>query len=820
MAQTEFLVVGAILLLGSGLGIAGLIGGLRRALTPIETIPCALLLSSGVTGLWALLGRTLSLPLGPWSTVLLAMSLLLLFFGSIARLRNRRETRIEMEPAGHRFGLIALALLAFLLMLHGGGSLGPIHDSLDFVAFVNESLQTGELAPDSPIYKASPDLPPDPRRGSFHSQIAAICQLTGTRPTDAWHWLPSLLVPLAVLGIGAMYRPWLGSGVAWLATALFIATTFFTRDHFIQNLGYASRFGWICGWAALLALGQGLALRARARWSESNALLFLAAASPAILMFVHLLSGFQVLLALCCAGGAVWTWKRSDFEAHRSVWFVLIGGTVLMAPVVAWRIAQGTSVDNLLFDHLYGVVLVADGWPILHPDYLTDRFGIAGIIGAILALFLLVGSRRNRIHGFLFFSTAVPLLILFFPPIVRFVVASHAHSMLFRVILTIPFSGTLAWCVTAALKSLRKRRPWKPAPAIVVLLAIAIGLIAQGATTRSEWAVPERKRQTYRENEALVGALQFLEQNYSTVQTVLSDPITSYAIPAYTRHDAVAPLHQHSSPFDPTVPERIRDVQEVLNGRIGLKRTLRILRRYDVDLILLNQSWSRYQSDYYVFISPLAYPEQKVKFGGAPDLFRPVYDRNGVLIYSVHDTDSTIRFAADPPNRASIPDPGGVALLSAGPVELLEIRPDPTPHRQGDPIRFDLIWRRTTVPYTLPVICEIKLQHEDLPRGYNTPIVGLFTRWWDEHRDGTRLRFGRPFRPLATFYPDFLWLPGETYKDEYWEHIPPNARPGGYVVWVRLGIEPYAPVDELREVTSNWLGKDWIRFGGVRINGR
>ena len=57
------------------------------------------------------------------------------------------------------------------------------------------------------------------------------------------------------------------------------------------------------------------------------------------------------------------------------------------------------------------------------------------------------------------------------------------------------------------------------------------------------------------------------------MRTILSDPLSSYSIPAYTKHDAIAPFNQHSSPTDPSVDERIRDVQEALNGRVGLDRT-------------------------------------------------------------------------------------------------------------------------------------------------------------------------------------------------------------------------------------------------------
>ncbi len=835
VTQILYLVVGAVFLLGAGLGIVWTIPSLRRRLTAIESIPCALLLGSGVTGLWSWIGSAAGLKLGAWSIVLVLLSLGILALGVLRLVRHRGEEGAPAEPRSYRTVLLGVAAFAFLLMLRDGGSLGPVHDSLDFVSFVQESLQTGDLNPRSAIYRTGPEVPPDPRRGSFHTEIAALCHMSGASPVDGWRWLPRLLAPLAILGLGAMFRPWIGARAATFAVLFFVATTFFSRDRFIQNIGYASRFGWVCGWAALLALGQGLALGRRGR-----TLLALAAASPAILFSAHILSGLQVLLALSCAGIAVWVDRASDAAERRRVLTTLIAGAILLIPVAAIRLSHGFEVHNLLFDHLYGVLVVAPGWPVLHPSFMMERFGAAGTVGAALGLLLLPYVRRNRAAGFLAFSTAIPLVILFFPPIVRTVLAAHAQSMLLRVILTIPFAATLGWITVAAIDGLRGRTVGgsalhadDPAPAwkilgaradvgrrvraVLVLGIVASAMTIQAAATRSAWMIPEQRRGDYRESLALVHALDFADKRFETVETILSDPISSYAIPAYTHHDAVAPYHQHSSPSDPTALPRMRDVQEALNGRVGLGRTFDVLRRYRVDLILLNQSWPRYLSSYNVFISPLVYGEQRAKFDTMPALFERIYDEDGIVLYRVHDPGPGAGLPGDPPNPSRIDDPGNEPILSSGPDALLAFAPRTGPHVRGKPMTIDLVWRRTAAPYRLPIFCEVKLVHRDRPGGYEIPVIGRLTRWIVERREGTRIRFGAIFRPLVTFYPDFLWAPGETYKDDYLLQVPPTARPGVYDIWVRMGEEPYSKVATLSEIWSNRLGSEWRRFGVAEI---
>jgi hypothetical protein len=817
--QIAYLALGAILLLGSGFGLLGLIGPLRRAVGRLDSVPVALLLSSGVCGVWAAIGRIAGMRIGPWSVVFLAVSLWLLAVGWFVRGRARGESRGVPVPRPFLGIVLGIAAVAFILVCRQGGSLGPVHDSLDFVAFVNETLQTGELAPDSPIYRADPGLPPDPRRGSFHTEVTAICYLSRTSPTDGWRWLPRLLVPLTILGFAAMLRAWLGERAAWLGTLLFFATTFFTLDRFIQNIGYASRFGWVIGWAGLLALARGIEVRA-ARGREGLAWLAVAAVSPAILVFVHLLSGAQTALALGCGAVAIWVDRDATRGQRRDTLFVMTAAGMLLFATLAFRLGAGTGLGNPIFDHTYGVMNLAPGWPVLLPGYVMDRFSWAGVAGAILGLLLLGRARRDRTAGFLAFSTLVPLSILFFPPIVRIVLAAHAHSLLFRVILTIPFAATLAYCALAGLDRLgRGRTILSKILGAASLAIVAAGLLGQFVSIRSSWAVPEGRRAEYRENQALVHALAFIDRTYPRVQTVLSDPLSSYSIPAYTKHDAVTPLNQHSSPTDPSVDDRIRDVQVVLNGRVGMARTFDVIRRYGVSIVLVNQSFTRLTSSYYYFVTPLAYEEQRKKFDDHPEYFVRIYDADGIIVYAVRDPGPGTLLPGDPPNPDRIADPGTLPILASGPVEMLRFDIVPGPTRPGEPFTINVEWRRTPEPYQLPVACEVKVQNRAQPREYDRAIAGRIAAVLDERRSGKVWRFGRTFRPLAAFYPDFLWEPNGVYKDLFWIRVPPNTRPGVYDIYVRLDQEPYAPVMRLDEQWSTHLGADWKKMGSVEIIG-
>ncbi len=878
ISQILYLAFGALLLLGSGLGILWLVPSLRRNLTGIESVIVALLVSSGLTGVWSLIGRAIGLRITAWAVALAVASALLLGAGWLARRRGqaarpdlkrteaspdreRLETspdraRLETptdrsrpdipssgdashrEPGYYRTVLLSLAAIAFLLMLREGGSLGPVHDSLDFVSFVNETLQSGDLAPSSPIYKAAPGIPPDPRRGSFHTEVAAICALSGTRATDAWKWLPRLLAPIAILGLAAMLRAWIGTREATLAAILFVATTFLTTDRFIQNIGYASRFGWICGWGALLSLARGIDLRAATERGARRAFLLIAAASPAFLLAVHLLTGFQVLLSLGCAGLAILCSRAATRADRRAVLWMMAGAVVLLLPAFALRLvgnSGGKIAANPLFDHLYGVLLVRPGWPVLLPSYFLERAGVSGIAASLLAFALIPAIARNRAAGFLAWSTLIPLAILFFPPISRAVIDAHAHSLLSRVILAIPFSGVLAWTILRSIdwvrtggaaargsadrngigsrRGIRLRR----AAGIAALALVACAVAIQAVSTRSSWAALSKHSAEYQESKPLLAALDFLDARFPQVETILTDPITSYAIPAYTRHDAVSPFAQHSSPSDPTVSQRIRDVQEVLNGRVGLARTFEVIRRYHVDLILVNQSFPRFQQAYYVYISGYAFDEQSAKFEGAPAYFEKIYDEQNVRIYRVHDPGPGATLPGDPENPSRIADPLTPAILQWGPIQILSASSREGVHSAGQPCPVDFVWRCAGPPANLPIACDMKLQLHDPPDGGRSKFLNRLADTFVPSADREVGRFGSSFRPLQTYYPDFLWKPGETYKEAAWVSVPPRALPGLYDLYIRLRTEPAAPVLSLEGILTTRLGPDWHRIDAVTI---
>src|SRR5207247_4976763 len=122
---------------------------------------------------------------------------------------------------------------------------------------------------------------------------------------------------------------------------------------------------------------------------------------------------------------------------------------------------------------------------------------------------------------------------------------------------------------------------------------------------------------------------------YSAPRVVASDAVTEYSVAALTRHDVVAALNHHTSPSDSEAVIRMCAVQDILSPAVGPRRTAMLLSRYEVDLVLLNQTFHEPMIDYMAFLDPSEYPRVRNKFESHPEVFREVFEAPGQRVYEV-----------------------------------------------------------------------------------------------------------------------------------------------------------------------------------------
>lgn len=814
-----------------------------------EKLLPAFLLSAAIYGLAYLvalaLRPTLTFAIAVWSAILLALLIWNLAAGGRDRRAAQRDGTSRQEAPGGRYSwLWSLPVLLFgwVAMLANGGRLEFVHDSLDFAAYVNRIVLTDAIDITSGAFAQSAEMPADPRRGAFHLAAAVLCRVSGASATEMWRAFPSFLVPLALWTFYASFRRLLSSAPAALAALVFFAAaTFCSGQYFMNNLAYASRLGWVYSWIGL----WGVALFLDAPRPQRRAALVLAIGCAPILVGIHVLSAAQYLVWL---GAFCWTWALSRVETpskRQTLTLLPVAALLALLPFLALKVARSYSVANPLFDHPQGLLYLTDNWVAMEPLLLMRWFSGLGMLGILLAIPLLWSFRRSRARAFLVGSTLVPFLILFNPLAMRAIEAVHGHSLVYRLMLVVPYFQVLGWMSVWAGRKLfggsRKRSPSivgrsvrfvAPLLLLLVLAGLLVDRVRECPHTRSFY---DESRAGSREMPALNAALVFLDREIPQPQVVLSDPVTSYALPAYSHHYAMTSFGQHTSPSDPRTLERIRDSQAVLNAFVPLDETLSLLRKYSAGYILLNQSFTGGETHFTTVFSPSTYPAQLEKFARYPDIFERIYDRDKVLVFRFHDPGETTPGLEEPPNpfvvlksedaenttREGLALGLGVDLYegsSVGGVELLGVSLDTTAVvARGSLLEVTTYWRRTHEPIRLPVVAFVRLETTFPNRHFEGPLYGRVYRKWYERSHEATFRFGREQGPLASEFPAFLWETGAVYHAPLFVRIPLHAQWGRYTVRIKLVETAAAPNLRLGDLFTLHDSLDGPVVGHIRI---
>ncbi|MCA9727823.1 MAG: hypothetical protein KC729_09085 [Candidatus Eisenbacteria bacterium] len=799
-------------------------------LSPGERLLPAFLLSAGYLGLVWVLGSlirpTVDFSLGLWAAGCVILIPVTEWWRRRTGASARRRTPLP-PPAGNLALLAALALcgISIWATLHEGGSLGYIHDSLDFVSFVRRMLETGRIDIVSAAYRNTEGMGPDPRRGAFHLGMAMVCAASGIAPDAMWRSLPVVLVPLSLWIFFASTRRILESApAAAFALLFFVGTTLFEPDRFLQNLAYASRLGWVYSWVGVWAVALGLdadrtdksrppdwSRHARAvRGLVGRGALVLAVLGAPILVAVHVLSAVQYLISLAAF---CWTWalsRREPRPLRRRLALLPLAAGAALVPALFFKVMGSYSAANPIFDHPQGLLYLWDQVPLLAPQRMAAWFGWPGLLAVLLVIPMFPRVRVRRDFAYVVSGTVIGALILLNPLAVMILERFKAHSLLFRVLFVVPHFATLGIYTAWSLRRLRDDRPsWRWAAPIAFLALIGLFLTFNVREATRFFSEPAFRRGPWMESQPLRRALAFLSESESEPRVVASDPITSYQIPAYSRHYAIAPFNQHSSPADDRAVERIYDALAILNAYVPMDRTLRLLRDYRVDYVLVNQSFPRYVKFYYTFIAPEAWPGELAKFTQLPEVFEPVYSEDGIHLFRFHDPGPGFHYP--PPrnpyvmipaeeagalDRATLATRLGVEPASVPPIEGLEMIGVAWTQRTftaGDYVKIRSYWRRTGPPPTLPVEAFFRLATDYPSPLFENPWFGKPYRRFYEKKVGLTYRFGRLHEPLEESFPTFLWEPGAVYWDEFWIPAPRHAAPGEYQVAVKLYEVPYAP---------------------------
>jgi hypothetical protein len=710
---------------------------------------------------------------------------------SAERGASRRGTRDPLAIACATAIAVA-ALLALAAVARHGPPITYLSDSPDHLGTIRRMLASGDPFPRDAFFRDAGATGADPRKGLWHPCVALVCALAHADPVDAWHTLAAILAALAVLTASAFaYR--LGGHLAAAAGA------------WAMLLGYGGGLGTPYLSEAVFAtkLADALALATAAALLddlEQRSLRSRLAVAGLVLgtIFTHVFGALQFTITFGALGVGFLVRDRGWSSPLARLVGTSLACALAAAPYLAWRAHGAYAPVNPIHTEPQGLLTLAHGVRIVSVGALWDWLGPLWLLFP-LSLVWWVRAVREPAVLYLLTTTLAVCVLMFLPPVVA-VLEPRLGYLLMRLPWLLPVGPAAAFVVGRAEVAWRARRRAQalvPAALLAVTfagpLADAAHAFAGSAASGSVLAHADMRRWS--------DALAWMDKGLPEGSVVLSDPATSYSIPAFTRHWVTSLADQHSSPNDPLALTRILDARDALDPYAPWSRTAQAVARWGVTAIVLNGRFPEPpQLDYWA-PAPDWYDAARARLDRAPTAFERVYDTNRFTVYVVH-RDALARLTDGGTGRPFVRPrrPGDPALdLGAALPRLVSFRLAPSHAGRGDTLVGRIEWRaaRPLPPGSYEVAVRFdRALPGDVPRAPDA--VSKVWRKAVEH-----VRFRADHLPASGDYGVDRWAPDEVVGDPFRVVIPGDVAAGDYWVRVSMVRQPHYPNLELRDLLSD-----------------
>jgi hypothetical protein len=736
---------------------------------------------------------------------------LFLFFGIffIMTPRDKKTTASGARAkAVSQWWVVAVALLVAVFFVAAPPHVNPAGDAYDHIGYVRTIVIEDDMAPGGVLAPAVFDdtrLKTDPRKGTLHPLLAAMSELAALDPHQVWVWMPVVLAPIAVLaflGFATALLP--GAGFVLFTAILFLMFQGGLGREFLGTITYGQHLSLVFFWLTFVIVLSYVRDGGWRRLATVLALLFGGALMHIgvlvhfVLMYVSLIVFFRV------------------FDARLRPVITLGAASALCSIIVlAWKVSESYQPGNYLHLHPQGLLYfidIGDPFYVVSPVELLKKNGLLFFAGMCLVPALLFIKTYRR-HALMSLALAVPPIVIALNPLLAPLVYNRVGYLLHRLVLNVPAVVVTALVLGSLVAWARRGRPLAPSGLVrkailfVVLFVWAqVFLLSFGAwrtNMRSiRWGPGDRLDPA---SERLV---EFINDKTIAGSVVLSDPVTSYMLSAFSHAKVVAVLHQHGTPNDPLALDRLESIRAALSPSTTQVEALRAIKRYGVQYVVLNGSIRRPVHDFLADWDSTHLPDLKQKFGTLIDGFASVYDEDGIVVYRVLGTMpkeytwypvGTV-FAEPDVEWTSCERPAAgsealqVAKVALHPAEVLP----------GEMVTFALAYQKSRdIDNRLPLRLHIRLEDPDYFERARSYPGDKYVRRYLERRNAAFFRFRLVHNPFGGFYPPELWPHGREVYESFRVLLPTDLAPTDYELQFKLTHETLIANYSIRDFFFN-----------------
>jgi hypothetical protein len=698
-------------------------------------------------------------------------------------------THSELTGRVRIFLCVALPLVLIavsVLLLTSGAPLQWQSDSPAHLAAIRGVIEEDRVFPTQQPYGPNGVVRPDPRFGIFHALCGLLLVVSGTEIHTLWKTLPAFFGPFLALGLFAATRSLTENVKAAFAAAFLFPLCYGgIGGETLRIAGYPTRVSMLVYLVALAVLFRYL--RGQRRW-----LLFLLGILVATAAAVHVYYFIEFLFVVTCFFLLKLVVLWSDrFQTIKS-WARVVGiPTGISLPFLIYKFFISYSTANQYSVEGQGLLYLDGIFYMMNPLGAYSWLGFAGVVSLVLLPYFILRTRKSDSHAFVTAATAGPLLLIFNPLLMP--LATKVLSYLaWRLMWAVPYTLSIAVFMTefpANLGCGSLRSKFFSCVGILLVIVALLGTLNYRIDLYKR-AMESRHSPFPDDFAAISGVLERLDREAEGRRVFLSDPVTAYAIPAFTRQFVTAIPVAHSAPTDSFPVSRVRDALDVLNPSVGLQRTIEVLRKYHVGFVVVNTGFSQRLYAFEFEIDPEMQRRALIKIGSLPALFEKTFSQGDLHVFRVMNlekaefregiTAQNYIVAERDSNRRPVANFSGLFSLET-------VRVFPASAQPGDTVSINLLWK-----------CLSSLPPEDVYGLFvrmdtNFPKGMLFTRRFEKpYRKFLEQKFGKKFRyrvdvdPESCEPPLHLWKRGEIVRQTVRFTIPEDLFPGRYGVKVNL----------------------------------
>jgi hypothetical protein len=805
-------------------------------------------------GLLVIAGRRSAAPLGSEGNARRAMR----GFGVIAGEKGGAAGEIGGTGAsggpGIRTGIIAAALFALcFLVLRGTGALGWRTDALDHVSYVRRSVESNVLFPSDSFFRDGDGAGFDVRKGLWHPVLSLWTYQSHAAADRVWKEVPAFCGFFALCGFGLLAFELCGS-TACAAVSLLFFLLFYQGEGgvWLTKIGFSRNMSLALLWIDIAFLISYYRLR------ESRYLV-------AAFLMSAVGAGYHVVFILLLGAVLLSLFLYVTFAPGGKTWRLRFWGSipVLVAALAISLVARARALVasyDVIHTHRQGMLVLSPTLAVVDPAVIVAGIGVVFFFALLtLPFFFLVASRHAR-RGLVFVMFLVPV-ILVLDPITASLMEQRLGYLHYRLLEAAPLMVLLSLVVTGLAgivlfggrpgqsRAIGRTGTWgwkypgRIAAAAVLVVFAYLPLRDAVIRLRDEVRAIGRTERTMANRYAPV--MRALRARIPEHSVIVSDPVTSYVISAFTDDFVVVTLDQHGSPADTSALDRLREVRDFMSPAVPLIDSRAWLERSGAEYVLVDTGGPR-EPGFFSVVPPGSAALICEKFATCPELTSETFDLGGFRLFEIdrRSLDRPLETACAEPLATALPcegndhaetsegSGGGGGSPLAGEVSgsggassewanderlvvdsgvdvgcgvvLSRLVIDRYELQRGDTLRGRFCWKvPRALTFGFPLETVVRIETE-FPRGHR------YRQWYSkqyrrfiERRHSRFYRFTWSERLMSgDTYPD-QWQPDRAVGQDFSFPISRWMTPGTYEVRIKVVRLSYLPNRVLADYLSN-----------------